>query len=265
VAFGVLLAAVPFTLLLIAGLAFVLNQAPEVTAMSVHQLIDLLVPAHQGGSEAPVHRIIDEAVRTRGPLGASSALAYAWFTARLVGALRSSIGHVFERGSQRSLLAGKLFDLRLTAVATVLITGYLVVSAYITIATSRGVQLFVRLGIREDSMGFVEVLIGRALAFALIVLLAYLVYRHIPVRHIPRSAAFVGAMVAAVLFELARIAWSTITFTAGPDGLYTGALYAVISVVFWAYYAAIIFLLGGEVARVHEIRRGVMLDYSVPG
>jgi uncharacterized BrkB/YihY/UPF0761 family membrane protein len=72
-------------------------------------------------------------------------------------------------------------------------------------------------------------------------------------------------MVAAVLFELARIAWSTITFTAGPDGLYTGALYAVISVVFWAYYAAIIFLLGGEVARVHEIRRGVMLDYSVPG
>jgi uncharacterized BrkB/YihY/UPF0761 family membrane protein len=106
VAFGVLLAAVPFTLLLIAGLAFVLNQAPEVTAMSVHQLIDLLVPAHQGGSEAPVHRIIDEAVRTRGPLGASSALAYAWFTARIVGALRSSIGHVFDRGSQRSLLAG---------------------------------------------------------------------------------------------------------------------------------------------------------------
>ena len=265
VAFAVLLAAVPFMLLLVAGLAFVLNQSPEATALSVHQLIDMLVPPHEGGAEAPVHQVINEAVGTRGPLGISGALGYLWFTARLFGALRSSLGQVLDQGSPRGIIAGKLFDFRLTAVATVLITGYLVLSAYIAIGTSRGLQLFVRLGIREDAMGFVEVAIGRGLAFALVVLLAFLLYRYIPVRHVPRGAAFVGAMTASILFELARVAWSAITFTAGPNGLYTGALYAIVSVVFWAYYAATIFLLGGEVARVHEIRRGVMPDMTVPG
>ena len=40
-------------------------------------------------------------------------------------------------------------------------------------------------------------------------------------------------------------------------GLYRcgGTLYAIVSVVFWVYYAAFILLVGAEVARVHELRR----------
>ena len=35
----------------------------------------------------------------------------------------------------------------------------------------------------------------------------------------------------------------------------TGTLYALVIVVFWVYYAALIFILGGEVGQVYELRR----------
>jgi uncharacterized BrkB/YihY/UPF0761 family membrane protein len=76
----------------------------------------------------------------------------------------------------------------------------------------------------------------------------------VPVRGIPTRAAFVGAATASIVFELTRVGYSALTEVLSPATIYSGALYAVISIVFWMYYSAIIFLLGAEVARVYEIR-----------
>lgn len=258
VAFGLLLAALPFAVLIMSGLAFVLQETPERTAMTVHQLLDQLLPPHAGESESAIHRLIDDVLRTRGALGISGALGYVWFTARLYGALRSALGRVLDYGTSRGIIAGKLFDFRLTLLSTLLLTGYLALSAYIALGTSRGFQFLVSLGLRSDVMSGVEYLLGRLIAFAVVVALVFLLYRHVPVRTIPPGAALTGALTASVLFELARIGYASLTFALSPGSLYTGTLFTVVSVVFWAYYSAIIFLLGGEVARVHEIRRGAM-------
>lgn len=254
VAFGILLAALPFALLVMSGLATLLNETPERTAMSVHQLLDTLLPRHSGATEESLRQLINGVLESRGALGLWGAVGYFWFTSRLFGALRSALSQVLDFGTQRSIVAGKLFDFRLTVVATVLVTGYLALTAYVAIATSRGVQLFVRLGLRSEVMSGLEYAIGRLLAFVLIVALIFLLYRFIPVRGIPTRAALVGALVASILFELTRVAYAALTGVLSPTTIYTGALYTIVSIVFWVYYAAIIFLLGGEVARVYEIR-----------
>ncbi len=253
VAFGILLAALPFALLVMSGLATLLKATPERTALTVHQLLDTLLPRH-GASEASVHGLINGVLETRGALGIWGAVLYLWFTARLFGALRSALSQVLDFGTQRGMVAGKLHDLRLTIVATVLITGYLALTAYVAIATSRGVQLLERLGLRKDVMSGVEYTIGRLLAFLLIVLLIFLLYRFIPVRGIPGRAAVAGAITASIMFELTRVAYAALTGFVSPATIYTGTLYTIVSVVFWVYYAAVIFLIGGEVARVYEIR-----------
>jgi membrane protein len=254
VAFGILLAALPFALLVMSGLATVLNETPERTALSVHQLLDTLLPSHSDAVEQSVHALITGVLQSRGALGIWGAVGYFWFTARLFGALRSALSQVLDFGTQRSIVAGKLFDFRLTVVATLLVTGYLALTAYVAIATSRGVQLFVRLGLRTEVMSGLEYAIGRLFAFVLIVALIFLLYRFIPVRGIPTRAALVGAMVASIMFELTRVAYAALTGVLSPATIYTGTLYTIVSIVFWVYYAAIIFLLGGEVARVYEIR-----------
>jgi membrane protein len=254
VAFGLLLAALPFGLLVMSGLAFMLNETPERTALSVHQLLDMLLPRHSGAAEESVHALIDGVMKTRGALGIWGAVTYFWFTSRLFGALRSALSQVLDFGTQRGMVAGKLFDFRLTLVATFLLSGYLTLTAYVAIATTRGVAFLVRLGLRSEVMSGLDYAIGRLLAFLLVVLLIFLMYRFIPVRGIPTRAAFVGGVTAAILFELARLAYAALTDFLSPATIYTGTLYTIVSVVFWVYYAAIIFLLGGEVARVYEIR-----------
>jgi membrane protein len=254
VAFGILLAALPFGLLVMSVLATLLNDTPEHTALSVHQLLDMLLPRHTGPTEVSVHALIDGVLATRGALGIWGAAGYFWFTARLSGALRSALSQVLDFGTQRGVVAGKLHDFRLTLVATFLVTAYLALNAYVAIATSRGVQLFVSLGIRSEVMSGVEYAFGRLLAFILIVALIFTLYRFIPVRGIPTRAAFAGAMTASILFELTRVAYAYFTGYLSPATIYTGALLTIVSIVFWVYYAATIFLIGGEVARVYEIR-----------
>jgi membrane protein len=58
----------------------------------------------------------------------------------------------------------------------------------------------------------------------------------------------------AVLFELARSAFSFVVHHYNPASWYTGTLAAVIVVMFWVYYAALIFVLGGEFSQVYEQR-----------
>lgn len=254
VAFGILLAALPFGLLIMSLVAILLNETPERTALSVHQLLDMLLPRHTGAMEDSVHALINGVLQTRGALGIWGAVGYFWFTARLFGALRSALSQVLDFGTQRGVVAGKLHDFRLTLAATFLVTAYLALTAYVAIATSRGVQLFVRLGLRSDVMSGVEYVIGRLLGFLLIVALIFLLFRLIPIRGIPTRAALAGAVTASILFELTRVAYTAFTGYLSPATIYTGVLYTIVSVVFWVYYAAIIFLIGGEVARVYEIR-----------
>ena len=254
VAFGILLAALPFGLLVMSVLAFALNETPDRTALSVHQLLDQLLPSHSGTMEESVHALINGVLQSRGALGIWGAIGYFWFTARLFGALRSALSQVLDFGTQRGVVAGKLHDFRLTLVATFLVTGYLALTAYVAIATSRGVQLFVSLGLRSDVMSGLEYMLSRLQAFILVTALIFVLYRFIPVRGIPTRAAVVGAATAAIMFELTRAAYTALTGLLSPATIYTGTLYTIVSVVFWVYYAAIIFLIGGEVARVYEIR-----------
>lgn len=254
VAFGILLAALPFALLLMSGLATLLNETPERTALTVHQLLDTLLPLHTSATEESVHKLVNDVLQSRGALGIWGAIGYFWFTARLFGALRSALSQVLDFGTQRGVVAGKLHDFRLTVISTFLITGYFVLTAYVAIATTRGAAFFVNIGLRSDVMTGVEYLLGRLLAFILIVALIFLLYRFIPLRGIPTRAAVVGAITASIMFELTRVAYSQLTAFLSPATIYTGTLYTIVSVVFWVYYAAVIFLLGGEVARVYEIR-----------
>ena len=254
VAFGLLLAALPFALLVMSGLAFVVNDTPERTAITVHHLLDQLLPRHSSSTEESLHQLIDGVLKSRGALGFWGAFAYFWFTARLFGALRSALSQVLDFGTHRGMVAGKLFDFRLTVMATFLVTGYLALTVYVAIATSRGVRFLTSLGLRTEVMGGLEYAIGRLLAFILIVALIFLMYRFVPIRGVPTKAALAGAVTASIVFELTRVAYAAVTGVLSPATIYTGTLYTIVSVVFWVYYAAIIFLIGGEVARVYEIR-----------
>jgi membrane protein len=255
IAFNILLAAVPFVLLCIAGLTFVLHLSPDASVNEVLALVDRFLPPHTESADAPVHRLINDILQARGAIGFYAALTYVWFSTRLFGSLRTVLADIFDIETERGIVAGKWFDIKITVYSTILFVGYVALTVYTSVASSRGLNLLMAMGLRDDVMGWLEYALGRAAAFAVVVLILFSLYKYLPNRRIRWKQALVGALTSAVLLEAARNVWTAYTRSFNPGSVYTGTLYALVSIVFWVYYAALIFVIGGEVAQAHQLRR----------
>jgi membrane protein len=255
ITFNILLAAVPFFLLLLAGLGYLLNQDEAASSLAVWRFVDALLPPHDESANAPVHKLIDEIVKARGQVGLIGLLGFVWFSTRLFGSLRTVLAEVFDIEDTRGIVGGKLFDIKITVVSTLLFAGYTVLNARLTVATARGVDLASRAGIRTEVMGQFEQVSGRVLALVFLFLMFFALYKFLPSRRVRWQAAALGGAFTAVFFEIAKSLFTAYVKSFDPGSLYTGTLYTLVVLVFWIYYSAFFFILGGEVGRVWELRR----------
>ena len=255
VAFNILMAAVPFILLLVSGLAHLLNRSLDQSSAEVIALIDRLLPSHAERPDNPVHALVDDAVRVSGAVGIWSGVGFVWFSTRLFGSLRSVLAEVFDIEHERGIIQGKIFDIQLTIVSTVLVTIYFLLTAYLAVATTRGIALLRVLGLRDSVMGGLEYWIGRLVAFAFIVAMFWGLYRYLPLRRVRAKTALLAALFTSLMFEVARNVFTFYVARMNPGSLYTGTIAAIVIVVLWVYYAALLFVLGGEVAQVYDLRR----------
>lgn len=255
IAFNTLLAAVPFFLLLVAGLGYLLRQSAEVSIHEVSALVDRLLPPGLTPGPLAIQTILGDIIRARGSIGLYSAILFVWFSTRLFGSLRSVLGEVFDIETGRGIIAGKWFDVKVTVVSSVLLVAYTALSAYLAFATSRSVAALGELGVRDDVMGQLEYSIGRALAFLFIVLMFFALYKVLPSRRVRWQTALLAALFTSSLFEIARNLFTAYVQSFNPGSIYTGTLTAAVVIIIWIYYAAMLFIVGGEVAQVYELRR----------
>lgn len=263
VAFDVLLASIPFVITLVSGVTYVLNLSPAMSTAEITGVIDRMLPPHSEALGLPVHRIINDALRAHHALGIWSALIFVFLSTRLFASLRTVLAEVFDIEARRSLIRGKLFDIKMTLLATLLFGANTIVSAYLAIASSRGIELLQDLGLRQNVMGPVEYLVGRLVAFFFLVLMFFAIYRFLPARRVRWKTALVASTFTSVLFEVAKQLFSIFVRHFNTASVYTGALAAIVIVVVWVYYSAIVFILGGEVGQVFELRRTRRLQREV--
>jgi len=255
VAFSILLAGVPFVLLLASGLGYALNKSDEASHLAAIDFIQNLFPSTFSGDGSLLDPVMHDVVRTRGTVGVFGAIAFIWFSTRLFGSMRSVLLHVYEVPKGHGIVWGKLFDTALTVATTVLIVLWVAVSAYLGLARSDGVAVLSRWGLHAESvMRPLTYIVGRVVAFALLGGLFTALYKLLPNRKVRWEQAAFGGVTSAVLFEIARSGFSYVVHQYNPASWYTGTLAAVIVVMFWVYYAALIFVLGGEFSQVYEHR-----------
>lgn len=264
IAFNILLAAIPFVLLLITGLTYLLPLISSVPpSVAVYEFIDQLLPAQSAVMSAWVHSMLDAVLATRGSVTVYSAVLFIWLSTRLFGSVRTALADVFDIENERGIIMGKLFDMKITVAATVLFGASTIVTSYLALATTRGLTALIRLGLREDVMSSVEFWIGRVLAFVFITMMFFLLYKYLPVRKVRTRTALLAAVFTGLAFEFAKQVFRWVVASMNPSTLYTGTIAALVIVVVWVYYAALIFLIGGEVGQVYELRRTRRLQREV--
>ncbi|MEX2177685.1 MAG: YihY/virulence factor BrkB family protein [Gemmatimonadaceae bacterium] len=264
IAFNILLAAVPFVLLLVTGVTYLLPAITRVdSTVAIYQFIDRLLPGQTSVTDNWVHTMLDDIMQSRGTVTLYSALIFTWLSTRLFGSLRSALADVFDIEHERGIIQGKIYDIQITVVSTVLFVASTFVSTYLALATTRGLSALQDLGLRRDVMTGLEYWIGRGLAFAFIALMFFALYKYLPIRKVRTRTAWLAAGFSAVLLEVAKQVFRVVLMSITPQSIYTGTLAALVIVVVWTYYAALIFLIGGEVGQVYELRRTRKLQREV--
>jgi membrane protein len=253
IAFNILLAAVPFVLLFAAGLGYLLNQSADASSAEVNDVVYRFLPATPAGAQ--LGKVLVDIIKSRNAIGLYSVIGFVWFSTRLFGSLRSVLAAIFDIDSDRGIIAGKLFDIQITIVSSLLLVAYTALNTYLALATTRGLTLLGQLGVRKSMMGSLEYNIGQSIAFVFIALMFFSLYKFLPNRRIRWQTALIASLFTSFLLELAKRGFSGYVQSFNPGSLYTGTLAGLIIVVVWVYYAALIFILGGEVAQVYELRR----------
>lgn len=254
ISFNILLAIVPFLLLFATSLTYLLNQSTEVATARIVDLINQLLPPNPDASDNGGTSLIADIIKSRGAVGLYSAVGFVWFSTRLFGSLRSVLGAIFDIEIDRGIVDGKLFDVKVTLASSLIFVVYTALSAYLAIASTRSVAVLAALGLRQDVLGTLGYTLGRAVAFIFIAALFFGLYKFLPGKKIRWQTALVACTFTGVMFEIAKSVFAIYVRSFHPGSLYTGTVAALVITILWVYYAAVVFILGGEVAQVYELR-----------
>jgi membrane protein len=261
ITFNVLVTIVPLLLLSISILGM-LVESSGAARDQVLEFIQRVMPLASDQAESLLSSLVDD----RGLLGLIGSVGLIWAATRLFGSLRTVLEVVFEIPPEDRLgiVEGKIHDIRM-----VIIVGTLFVA---TISLTTGLQWVQDygipfLGLEAYDLSRVTALGSMLMAFTITYLMFYFVYRYVPDRWIPRTDAAIAALFSSLLFELAKQVFIAYLSNFGRLMQFYGSFTNLVVVAFWVYYSSIVFMLGGELARIVQVhrRRGVLPKWGLRG
>jgi len=252
IAFNIMVAAIPFLLLLVAGFGFILSWAVADPARTTVDYVLHILPPSQAVKNV-TYKLVNDIISRRTRFGILGVVLFAWTSTRLFGTLRSVLQEIFDLQEDRSIIGGKLFDMQMVVVSGSLFLANTGITLALEAVHAFGLRWLERAGWEE--LPAVQAAYARILAFLFTYVMFLLMYRYLPARRTAWGVSVVAATFTAVAWELLKglFAWY-VAHVANYANTY-GALAALVILVFWIYYSAMVFVLGGEVAQVWDLRR----------
>ena len=237
VAYQIFFGLIPLLALIVGVLGFVYGT--DRAQREIVQLIRAVYPS----ATAQETRIARELVEGRAVSLSLGVIGTAFSALAIHGSLESALAAVLGREGRRTFVRG-----RLEAVAFV---AALVLLAALSFGLSYGVAalsgVLSAAGYRDAvrvALQVVSPLLGLVVGYVFF----FLVYRAIPRRRPPRRVAAGAALVSAVLWEVAKLAFGYLTRALGVFAAY-GPLAFAAGLLTWIYLTAVIILIGAEVMK----------------
>lgn len=209
------------------------------------------MPLASGQAESLLFGLVED----RGLFGLLGIVGLVWASTRLFGSLRTVLEIVFEIPPEERLgiVEGKIHDVKLVVVVGTLFLLTISLTTALRWVRNYGVAF---LGLDAGDVSLYTSLGSTLLAFGITLAMFYFVYRYAPDRRIPRRDAALSALFSGVLFELAKQIFVAYLSEFGRFMELYGSFTNLVAVAFWVYYSSIVFVLGGELARIAQVQGG---------
>ncbi|MBW3660169.1 MAG: YihY/virulence factor BrkB family protein [Gemmatimonadetes bacterium] len=253
ISFNILVTIVPLLLISISILGYAIGSSGAAREQILH-FIQRVMPLASAEAESLLFALVED----RGKLLGIGLIWLVWASSRLFGSLRTVLEVVFEIPPEDRLgiVEGKIHDLKLVVLVGTLFVLTISLTTGLRWVRSYGVSF---LGIDPLNVTWVTDVTSTLVAFLITFAMFYFVYRYAPDRWIPRADAAIAALFSGLLFELAKQGFIAYLSEFGRFMRLYGSFTNLVIMAFWVYYSSVVFMLGGELARIAQVhrRRGV--------
>ena len=233
VSFDALLAAIPLALLFLAILG----------VDDLRAVLDVIMPTVPGQVSAPLsgaERLLSSVVASRRELSLYGAPLFLLFSTRMFASARIALDQILGVQTRRRFVHDLAYDLLMVLTTTMLFA----INSYVS------VPAFLSSGLSQ--------LAARVLAIAFGTVLFSSVYFLAPTKRLEWHNVLLVGFIVSVMFEISKTLFGVyiVKFTTVNQLISHANAIAVLLFVFWIYIMAVIFLLGGEIAKAVRERRG---------
>ncbi len=247
--FSAVLASIPFLLLLISLPTLLMGAEIERFQDEVLLWLWRILPIETPSVRADLRDQVQTIVDNAGSIGLISAVLFVWLSTRLFGALRTALSIVFDIEDTHGVIKGKLMDVQLVVVSTLLLSVNIGLTAVFQI---RGLEVLEEIGIPLRTL---HSFTASATAFLTIYVMFLLIYKFVPDKRLKWRTSAVAALFAALAFELLKRAFSWYIANYADYSSIFATFATIVVLVISVYYASVLFLIGGEVAQAYEMQR----------
>ncbi len=258
ISYYVLFSIFPLLIFLVGVMGFFLadSQLEREVIDAVHGFIPLSEDEGRGEVTEAVEGV---AGVSSGALGLFGLIGMAWSGSNMFGIIRRSINTAYDLEYQRPAVQQKLLDLAMVAGVGAFFLVSIGATGFLRVARQRSEEI-PYLGDAAEQAGFAWDAISFLIPLALSFLAFTFLYWVVPAAKVRLRDVWLGALVAAFLFQVTTIGFSIYLENFANYGLVYGSLGAVVAFLFWVYLVANILLVGAEVAS--EYPRVLRGDYA---
>ena len=240
IAYQIFFALIPLLALLIGLLGFVYG-----TQRAEAELVEIVRGAYPSATGQET-RIVRQLVEGRALSLGIGVVGTLFSVTAILGSIDTAISHVLGREGKRKFLRERANGVAFVALLFLLAAASFAVTYGVQVATT-----FIGAGARAERLALE--LVSPVAGFAVGYVFFYLVFRFAPRRAVPRGDARRAALVSAVLWEIAKVAFGYLTRALGVFQAY-GPLAFAAGLLTWIYLTAVIILIGAEVVKVRSAR-----------
>lgn len=248
VSYYVLFSVVPFTVLLVSVFGFIMRDA-DVREEVIDRLIETLPLETKSAQDNLVRDTIEGVKDVSAPLTLVGIVGTAWAASAMFGAIRKSLNIVWGVEKGRPLLQQKLIQ-KLIDLGMVAGFGLLVLASLVGTGFLRTLRQLSNenLGPLSEGTGFFWSVLPFFLPALFTFAVFMLLYRYVPSAPTSFRTVWPGALLATVLFELAKNLFALYVANFGSYDIVYGSLGGILLFLTWTYITASILLLGAELA-----------------
>ena len=184
----------------------------------------------------------------RGAIGVLAIVGLVWGGFAFFSSIRKALNTVWGIRKPQPLLKGQLINLIMLIGAAILLFLSVLITAFLSTVAEQGIPVPGAELVRSDVM---ERILANVLATGLAFVVFLLLYKFIPGKRPKWKDIWLGALAAAISFEITKIIFLVYLRVFNPYNLVYGSIGALIAFLMWTYLSALVFLFIAKVMHVN--------------